>query len=231
MEEKIRWLLVVVYATAMAWVESAAVLYLRVISGRLQPYQVNPLPLNNSALPLGPVEMMREAATLVMLITVGWLAGRSRWARLGYFIIAFGIWDIFYYVFLHVMAGWPASLGDWDVLFLLPLPWWGPVLAPMLIALLLAIGGTLLVYFNQSGFQFAPGRAASLVCFGGVVLSLYVFMSDALRAVSEGKNQSAISNTLPISFNWLLFIPALILLSAPILDLIWQWRKNTTASG
>jgi hypothetical protein len=226
MAEKKRWVLVIVYAAAMAWVESAAVLYLRLISGRLQPYQLNPSPLNNTALHLGPVEMVREAATMVMLITVGWLAGRSRRARLGYFIFAFGVWDIFYYVFLHVMAGWPASLIDWDVLFLLPLPWWGPVLAPMLIAMLLVIGGTLLVYFNQSGFQFAPGRTASLVCFGGVLLSLYVFMVDSLQAVAHGVDKSGISNILPLYFNWTLFIPALLFLSTPILELIWQWRKK-----
>jgi hypothetical protein len=224
MSEKKRWILVVLYAIAMAWVESAAVLYLRVINGRIQPYQVNPLPMLSSSLPLGPVEMVREAATLVMLITIGWLAGRSSRARLGYFVIAFGFWDIFYYVFLRVVTGWPASFMDWDVLFLLPLPWWGPVLAPVLISMLLVLGGTLLVYFNQSGMRLMPKRPANLICTCGVLLSLYVFMADTLAAVTRGRQ--AVVDTLPASFNWLLFLPALVLMAAPILDLIRQWRSD-----
>src|SRR6185503_14790450 len=56
----------------------------------------------------------------------GGLAGATWPARLGYSIVAFGVWDIFYYVFLWVMTGWPTSPLDWDILFLIPLPWWGP---------------------------------------------------------------------------------------------------------
>src|SRR5512146_677138 len=106
MGDKKRWILVAVYATAMAWLESATVVYLRLLNGRLQPYQTDPLPLMSTALPLGQVEMVREAATLIMLFTIGMLAGKSNRARLGYFVIAFGIWDIFSYVFLNVIVGW-----------------------------------------------------------------------------------------------------------------------------
>ena len=75
-----------------------------------------------------------------MLAAVGMLAGRTRHARVGYTAIAFGVWDIVYYVFLRLIGGWPRSLLDWDVLFLLPLPWWGPVLAPVFIAMLMIVG-------------------------------------------------------------------------------------------
>ena len=78
-----------------------------------------------------------------MLGSVGWLAGQTRRSRAALAIVAFGTWDIFYYVFLVPLTGWPRSLLDWDILFLLPLPWWGPVLAPMLIASLMVAGGTL----------------------------------------------------------------------------------------
>src|SRR5690348_10530003 len=127
MHERTRWLLVVAFGIAMAWLESATVYYLRVMVDRVNPYQADPLPIRGI---LGPVELVREAATLVMLLAVGALAGRTWRTRIGYTAIAFGIWDIFYYVFLNVICGWPASVFDWDVLFLLPLPWWGPVLAP-----------------------------------------------------------------------------------------------------
>ncbi len=64
-------------------------------------------------------------------------------------VVAFGVWDIFYYVFLKVMCDWPRSLFDWDILFLLPLPWWGPVLAPVSIALLMIVWGTLASQFEH----------------------------------------------------------------------------------
>ena len=123
-----RWGMVVIYAMAMAWVESAVVFYLRSMMDRIEPYQSNPLPVIGG---FALVELPRELATLIMLFAVGWLAGRTWRARFGYAAIAFGVWDIFYYVFLKIICGWPHSLLDWDVLFLLPLPWWGPVLAPV----------------------------------------------------------------------------------------------------
>ncbi len=132
------WFVVVLFAVGMAWVEAASVYYLRVLVDRVVPYQANPLPVAGA---LGLVEMVREAATLVMLLTVGMLAGRTWPTRLGYTAIAFGVWDILYYVFLVVMTGWPTSLFDWDILFLLPLPWWGPVLAPVSIAVLMVVLG------------------------------------------------------------------------------------------
>src|SRR5438477_835536 len=135
-----RLAVVAAYAAAMAWVESAVVFYLRTMIDRIEPHQPDPLPMIGS---LGHVELAREAATMIMLLTVGILAGRTWRARLGYAAIAFGVWDIFYYVFLKVMCDWPKSLFDWDILFLLPLPWWGPVLAPVCIALLMTVWGTL----------------------------------------------------------------------------------------
>ena len=76
-------------------------------------------------------------ATLLMIATLGLLAGSTWRRRAGYAAIAFGAWDIFYYVFLRLISGWPRTLLDWDILFLLPLPWWGPVLAPVSIALVM----------------------------------------------------------------------------------------------
>jgi hypothetical protein len=225
MSDKKRWLLVVIYAIAMAWVESAAVLYLRTLNGTVIPFQQHPNPFTPTLQSLNTIEMVREAATLLMLLTVGWLAGQSRRARLGYVVIAFGLWDIFYYVFLKVMIGWPASLLDSDVLFLLPLPWLGPVLAPVLIALLMVVGGTLLVYFNPTSDQFGPTRWSIIACLFGVGLSLFTFMSDALRELTGAVPASA--NGLPAPFNWPQFCLALILLSAPIFDLVWQGRSRS----
>ena len=144
--ERARWMLVVTFAAGMAWVEAACVYYLRVMVDRVVPYQPDPLPIRGI---LGEVELVREGATLLMLAMIGMLAGRTWRARLGYAAIAFGFWDILYYVFLRIVSGWPASLFDWDILFLLPLPWWGPVLAPVCIAALMIAWGTLVTQWPR----------------------------------------------------------------------------------
>jgi len=217
-----RWFVVVAYATAMAWVESAVVYYLRTHIDRIEPYQPNPLPIVGG---LGVVEMGREFATLVMLATVGVLAGKNWRARFGYMLIAFGVWDIFYYVFLKVMCGWPNSLSDWDILFLLPLPWWGPVLAPVSIALLMIIWGTLASQFERPPAPLLSNWRVWLLNFIGVALALYVFMADAIR-VSDG-GVEALRNLLPTFFNWPLFCVALTLMAAPVIRLARRlWRQR-----
>jgi hypothetical protein len=101
--------------------DAASVFYIRALVDRIEPYQANPLPIHGA---LGNVELWREAATLVMIATLGIVAGRTWRDRAGYAALAFGAWDI-YCVFLHLISDWPRTLLDWDILFLLPLPWWG----------------------------------------------------------------------------------------------------------
>ena len=161
---------VAVYALAMGYVEAAAVIYLRQLFttfGALSSLQT-----------MGRIEAGREAATMVMLATIALLADR-RWRRwLAYFALAFGVWDIAYYLFYHLLVGWPSGLGSWDELFLLPVPWFGPVWAPMVVSLVLiafglrvlaslpplrswqwaALGlGAVLAYLSFT-VQFHPGR-------------------------------------------------------------------------
>jgi hypothetical protein len=214
---RLRWFVVVLYAIAMAWVEAAVVLYLRTLTNRLDPYQRGPLPLFDV---LTPAEMIREAATMVMLADVGWLAGRNLRTRLAYFLIAFGVWDICYYVFLRPLTGWPRSMFDWDVLFLLPLPWWGPVAAPMSIAALMILWGTLATQWERPGRLRRSDWKVWAINVAGGMLALYVFMADALGVVGQGAE--AVRNVLPVQFNWLLFGFAWLLLAAPVLDLARQ---------
>ena len=214
------WLIVAVFALAMAWLEAATVYYLRVLVDRLIPYQADPLPIRGA---LGPVELVREAATLVMLLTVGMLAGRTWQTRLGYSAIAFGVWDIFYYVFLKVIYDWPSSLLEWDILFLLPLPWWGPVLAPMSVAVLMIVWGTLVTQPGASGSRH-PGVATGVLASIGIVLALYVFMADALHVAHLGAD--ATRAMLPDAFNWSVFAVALMLMAAPVAQMTWRRRTG-----
>jgi hypothetical protein len=215
--ELTRWLLVLTFAAGMAWVEAACVYYLRVIVDRVEPYQSDPLPISGI---LGEVELVREGATLLMLAMTGMLAGRTWRARLGYAAIAFGSWDILYYVFLRIMSGWPASLFDWDILFLLPLPWWGPVVAPVCIASLMIVWGTLVTQW-QDGIPATRFTWASWGAnWAGIVLALWVFMADAIRALPGGLD--AVRQVLPTAFNWPVFSAALLLMATPLVHIGWQ---------
>ncbi len=216
-----RWALVMTFAMAMAWLEAASVLYIRTLVGRIEPYQANPLPING---PLGDVELWREAATLVMIATLGVLAGRTWRHRAGYAAIVFGTWDIFYYVFLHVISGWPKTLVDWDILFLLPLPWWGPVIAPVSIAAVLMIWGTLA---TQSEEQEADARWARALASIGSVLALALFMVDAWRALPDVRD--AVLQVLPTSFNWPLFWVAWLLIALPVLHQVTRRVRRSHA--
>jgi hypothetical protein len=226
MTERKRWMIVVMYAAGMAWVEAAVVFYLRVMIDRVIPYHPNPLP---NSVGLGQTEMIREIATLLMLLTVGMLAGRTRRSRLAYSIMAFGVWDIFYYVFLISISGWPRSLFDWDILFLVPLPWWGPILAPLSIAVLMVIGGSLVIYFERSQKAIWPGQLELWLSFTGIVMALYAFMADSIRTAFV--NIEMVRSVLPTWFNWPLFVLALALMAAPIFDMLMQnWESTSSQS-
>lgn len=168
----IRFAIVAVFSIAMAWMESSTVVYLRTLVDRIQPYQQPPLPIIDS---FGMTEIVREAATLIMLLTIGWLAGMSWKSKLGFFMAAFGVWDIFYYLFLKIIVGWPHSLFDWDILFLIPLPWWGPVLSPILISLVLIILGTFLAQSERNNTTLLSGKLGWIFHLCGIFLALYIF--------------------------------------------------------
>ena len=209
LSDRPRWAIVMAFAIAMAWVEAASVFYIRALVDRIEPYHADPLPIHGV---LGNVELWREAATLVMIATLGMLAGRTWRRRAGYAALAFGAWDIFYYVFLRLISGWPRTLLDWDILFLLPVPWWGPVLAPVSIALVMILWGTLA---TQSGDVASDPRWASALGWVGIVLALALFMIDAWLALPHGRE--AVQQVLPTTFNWPLFWVALLLMALPAL--------------
>jgi hypothetical protein len=225
MSARKRLVVVTAFALAMAWVESAVVFYLRTMLDRIEPYQPHPLPM---AAGIGSAELVREAATLVMLTMVASLAGGTGRARFAYFILAFGVWDLGYYAFLKVLTGWPHSLLDWDILFLLPLPWWGPVLAPALIAVLMIALGTLVTQAEGVAREPWPRSGAWWAGASGVLLALYVFMADALQAAGGG--EAALRERLPVAFNWPLFVVALVLMAAPLGDALWRLRFSARAT-
>jgi hypothetical protein len=206
-----RFLWLAAYAIAMAFLEAVVVAYIRQL-----------LHITDDRVSLGPyvsMEMWREVATIVMLVAVGWIAGRRGADRLAYGLFAFGMWDMWYYVWLKVLLDWPRTLLDWDVLFLVPLRWWGPVLSPVLIATLICVSAVLAVLRMERGKRLRITRARAAVAVLGALLALYVFMSDAIQALLAGRLDG---DTLrPGPFKWPLFVIALALMAVPSLMATW----------
>jgi hypothetical protein len=225
---KSRLMHVAIFAVAMAWGEAAVVLYLRVLVGRLQPYQADPLQHFGG---LGGAEIIREATTLAMLLAAGWLAGTNARSRLAYGAFAFGLWDIFYYVFLVPLTGWPTSLLDWDILFLIPLPWWGPVIAPVGISMLFISGGILMILLDRSGRPACFSSWTWLPALIGTGLVLYVFMAESIGASGHGFTRAWA--VLPVQFNWIAFLTGYGLMAVPVVDMarraVGIFRKGETA--
>jgi len=134
------FLIVVVFSIAFGYIEAAVVVYLRQIfhpDGFIFPMTVfGTGPLFKRFL---LTEIGREAATIVLIFTCAWMSGHNRRQRVAYFLIIFAVWDIFYYVWLKVLLDWPASIMDWDILFLIPVTWASPVLYPVLISITLIV--------------------------------------------------------------------------------------------
>lgn len=140
---KLFW--VTLFSVAMGMVESSVVIYLRELyyPGGFQ------FPLQATSITIAVTELLRELATLIMLLSIGMLAGKNKSERFAWFIYSFAIWDIFYYVFLYLIIGWPLSLLDWDVLFLLPIMWTGPVWSPVLLSVLMILLALLILYSEK----------------------------------------------------------------------------------
>ncbi len=187
---------VALYATAMAAVESAVVVYLRA----LHPPPDAPLTVLLHEIPahLVPIEVGREAATLVMIVAVAAIAARNLREAFLYFALAFGIWDLFYYIWLWVFIGWPPSLLTWDVLFLIPVPWLGPVIAPVIVSLCLVAGSLWLL--ARPALQLS--RPAGALAILGGVLVLLSFTVDY---------RYALMRTDPPRFRWELFGTGIVL--------------------
>ncbi len=196
-----RLLWVALFGVAFGWVEAAVVVYLRRIvypGGFAFPLRViDPALLK--------VELVRELATLVMLAAVGMLAGRSRWQRFACFLIAFGVWDLVYYLGLFLALGWPPAPGTWDILFLLPWPWVGPVYAPATAAVLMVVFGVLVARKEERD---EPGRAdagAWLLGAAGSALLLTSWLKDM---------DAGLRGAMPRPYAVGLFVPGCLLLIA-----------------
>ncbi len=199
------------FGAAFGYVEAAVVVYLRglyePLHQRLHPDRpaddLFPILTLDQLEEAGPpylrclgTELAREAATLLMLAGVALTLGRGFREWLAAFGIAFGIWDIFFYLSLKALLDWPASLGTWDLLFLLPVPWSGPVLAPLIVAVGMIAGGVLVLWREDRGRPVLPTSRqwAGLAAGAGVVVSAFCWDFRTVMAGAE-----------PAGFAWPIF--------------------------
>jgi len=197
-------LLLTAYSLAMALLEAAVVVYMRELYYPENPKELFPLHFLLSYDPR--LELSREISTIVMIITVALLAERRNLTRkFAAFVFIFGVWDLFYYVWLKVLMDWPRTWLEWDVLFLIPMIWLGPWICPALIATLFMVWGT----FALTTSREVAFSTASLSVFGvGAIIGLYSFMQPAL-----GMEKSELVRYEPGYFAWWLFWLSFILMT------------------
>jgi hypothetical protein len=157
-----RVLLVALFSIAFAYIESSVVVYLRAIfykDGFIFP--ITDFSQMTGFMPYLLTEIGREAATLVLIVTGAILIGKDTRSRWAWFLIIFAVWDIFYYVWLKVLLNWPASILDWDILFLMPAVWAGPVLAPVITSCVMLWAAWILL--RERAFSLSSSQIAGLI--------------------------------------------------------------------
>jgi len=164
------------------------------------------------------VEYLRELSTIVMLIAVAFSVGKNFYERLSYFLLCFGLWDIFYYIWLKVILDWPPSLFTWDILFLIPVVWVSPVLAPVICAVTMILIALCIFHKNQKASHISYGVSNWFLLISGALIILITFLWDYSFLIIQGgflprfmtlhtdiEFHDVISAHVPLTFKWLLF--------------------------
>jgi hypothetical protein len=217
MEKKLskKLLYVIIFSIAFAFVEAAVVIYLR----KIYHPQGFRFPIKNTPDILMVYEVIREFSTLVMMMVISAMLSRKFWEGFGYFLVIFGLWDIFFYIWLKVTLNWPASIFDFDILFLIPVPWIAPVLVPVLISAVMIIIGADMVRLFDRGYNVKPGVLHWSLVTAGILVLFYSFMSD----IGAGFHEK-----MPQPYNWLLFSIGIALFAIAQIDLRRKMMKIKT---
>jgi hypothetical protein len=220
-----------VFSIAMGFLECAVVVYLREIyypAGFAFPIH----PLTGS---VSLTEILREAATILMLLSLGFLAGRNLWERFAWFLYAFAVWDIFYYVFLKLLIHWPESIMTWDILFLIPVMWTGPVIAPLVVSATMILMSLIILHFERKDPQFVLTWHILFLIVTGSILIFTAFIWDfctfilnnfLLSDMLHGESSRLIlEQYVPFKFNWLLFVSGEVIILAGLYRLFTGYRN------
>jgi len=179
----------IIFGISMGFVEAAVVAYLRFIAypGTTSLFPLTPIPVN-----ILRIEMWREVATIAMLLSVAYLSARiRRKKRLFYFMLLFGIWDITYYFWLKVIINWPNSPFDWDILFLIPIPWVSQVIYPIIISIIFIVSSVVFIrlidkkqYAGIDKVSLSTGISGLVIIFFSfIAVPIYTILKDNIQEI------------------------------------------------
>jgi len=212
------FLWITIFSIAMAFLEASVVVYLRKL---YYPEGFN-FPLKIMDKDIMVVEIFREFATLIMLLGAGSIAGRNKTEKFGLFLYSFAIWDIFYYVFLKVTLNWPESLFTWDILFLIPITWVGPVVAPVIVSIVMIVFAVLISKSTSRNIETRINALEWVLLVSGSIVLVIAFIYDYVRFMLQffsigeifipsngARLMEKALQYIPESFPWLVFIGGL----------------------
>lgn len=209
--KRIKYILSVltIFSIAMGFLESAVVVYIRALYYP-NGFEFPLIPFDNIIL---VTELFRELATMLMLLSIAIVIGKNFIQRFAMFLYAFGIWDIFYYLFLKLLIDWPASLFTWDILFLLPVPWIGPVLVPCLLSLTMITLALSLIFLQERQYQVELHLVDWILLILGSLVVIGSFTADYLSIIMKSTKSKEVGSLLdnlqdfvPNEYNWFVFI-------------------------
>lgn len=222
------------FSIAMGFLETAVVVYLRKLYYP-NGFDFPLIPVSND---IAITEFWREFATIIMLIGIGIMAGKNAIQRFVFFLFSFAIWDIFYYVFLKLLLNWPESLFTWDILFLIPVPWVGPVIAPCLISVSMIVLAFVVIYYQEKGKYVYINFIEWILLIFGSITAIISFMWDYIMYLVNNGSENIVwtltsnnnmfeevKNYVPESFNWWLFGLGQGMIILAIIIIYFKYRK------
>jgi len=225
-KSKRKFFILITFAIAMGFLEAIVVVYLRELyypDGFFFPLKLIP---SQTYL----IEIIRELATIIMLISIGLIAGKNRIQKLAFFLFVFGIWDIAYYLGLKLFLNWPASFLTWDLLFLIPVPWVGPVLAPVICSVGMILISLFFIRLDDNGITVKFELKGLIIMAVGVLIIFATYIHDYSVIIIKGgylseffslfKNQQfreLSAQYVPEFYNWYLFFIGVVLILVSLL--------------
>ncbi len=229
------YLPLIIFAVSMGFLEAIVVVYLR----ELYYPDGFQFPLKEMSPAIIIIEWTREICTLLMLGSVAWISGKILIKRFSVFLFIFGVWDIIYYVGLKIFLDWPESLLTWDILFLIPITWVGPVLAPVLCSLLmiffavildkLILKNNLKKLIRKEWILLITGAAfiyfTYTIDFGLILINGH-FLRDFSNLPKNPEFLKILSNWIPSHFNWTVFAAGFIIICSSIWLIVKRSKDN-----
>src|SRR5262249_25468315 len=215
------------FGIVFGYVEAAAVVYIRAaidpIHHRLfpdrDPSDLFPLisaeqwSHESPATHMVFLEVSREVSTVLLTVVVALAVSQNVRQWFASFMLAFGVWDVFYYLWLRLLLGWPRTFGDWDLVLAFPLPWVGPVWAPLVVSGVMIATACVFFWCESSARPLRPQAIHWIAVLTGMLVTMASFWWDA---------RSILANGVPEWFNWPLLLTGIMIGLAGFLHAVYR---------